>query len=156
VTVVVVPDGKAPNPVPSDATLRLVCAHLNVHRLLTAEVHVVPPDYRRVRIEGRVVVAPDADLAEVKGAIDNRLATYFHPLAGGEDGSGWPFGGTIYYSQVLRQILEIAGVLRADSASFAIWLDEQQGDPCADMPLPAGALTWSDGHGVAVSYGGGA
>ena len=47
VTVIVVPDNDQPNPTPSEATIRLVCAYLNQRRLLTTELYVIPPSYVR-------------------------------------------------------------------------------------------------------------
>src|SRR5262249_9468648 len=41
ITVIVVPDGDGPAPVPSEGTLRTVCAYLDQRRLLTAELYVV-------------------------------------------------------------------------------------------------------------------
>ena len=43
VTVIVIPESPAPNPLPNEATLATVCQHLNLHRLLTAELFVVAP-----------------------------------------------------------------------------------------------------------------
>ena len=74
VTVIVVPESDAPNPIPGDATLALVCAHLNVHRLLTSEVYVVAPKYRLVQIDASIVVKPDSDLSVVKKAVEQALA----------------------------------------------------------------------------------
>ena len=44
VTVIVVPNGADddPSPLPSDGTLRTVCAYLNLRRLLTTELYVIP------------------------------------------------------------------------------------------------------------------
>ena len=30
--------------------------------------------------------------------IRQRLLDFFHPLKGGQDGNGWDFGGTVYFS----------------------------------------------------------
>jgi predicted phage baseplate assembly protein len=100
VTVIVVPNSTAPNPTPSEGTLRSVCASLNKARLLTTELYVVPPTYQQVSVSATVTAEDTADLAQVKQAIDAALLAYFHPLTGGEDGTGWPFGGSIYYSRV--------------------------------------------------------
>ena len=86
VSVIVVPDSKAPNPMPSDGTLRTVCAYLDARRLLTTELYVLRPSYQLIEIKGQVVAADSADLAEVSQAIDAALVRYFHPLNGGEDG----------------------------------------------------------------------
>lgn len=153
VTVIVVPESDAPNPIPGDATLALVCAHLNVHRLLTSEVYVVAPKYRLVQIDANIVVKPDSDLSVVKKAVEQALTAWFHPLTGGADGTGWPFGGTIFYSDVYRVILQIPGVARLLDNQLVIWLDKQRQDFCRDVPLNDGELTYSLAHQISVSYG---
>lgn len=153
VTVIVVPESDAPNPIPGDATLALVCAHLNVHRLLTSEVYVVAPKYRLVQIDANIVVKPDSDLSVVKKAVEKALTAWFHPLTGGADGTGWPFGGTIFYSDVYRVILQIPGVARLLDNQLVIWLDKQRQDFCRDVPLNDGELTYSLAHQISVSYG---
>jgi len=152
VTVIIVPESDAPAPTPSEATIRIVCAHLNDHRLLTSEVYVVAPRYHRVKIEAEVVVRPDADLAEVKNKLDERLKDFFHPLKGGDLGKGWEFGRDIFYSDVYRVILQVSGVDRIRNNQLFIWLDKERYDACRDVPLETGALLYSTEHAIKVSY----
>ncbi len=153
VTVIVVPDSDAPNPMPSPATVSIVCAHLNAHRLLTSEVFVVAPTYRLVKIEADIVARPEADLAEVKNMLEDNLTNYFHPLLGGDKSTGWEFGGAIYYSEVVRVVLQTPGVARIKDSQFFIWLEEEKQDFCKDVPLERGELTYSNGHQIRMSYG---
>ena len=150
VTVIVVPDTGAPNPMPSPGTLRTVCAYLDMRRLLTTEVYVVPPTYHQVEIRGDVVALNDADLGEVKEGIEQALLAFFHPLTGGEDGLGWPFGGDIYFSQVYQRVFNVAGVGRIER--LVIVLDGEEYDECRNVPIAAGALIYSTAHDVAVNY----
>ncbi len=152
VTVIVVPESDAPNPLPNETTLAAVCAHLNRVRLLTTEVHVVPPQYRRVTVEAEVVVKPDADLGEVKQAVEARLVDYFHPLRGGERGGGWEFGRDIFYSSVYRVILETPGVDRVLDSQLVLYLDETRHQFCRDVPLEEGVLLYSESHRISVAY----
>lgn len=152
VTVVVVPDSDAPKPVPGQATLSLVCAHLNKHRLLTSEVYVVPPTYRKVRVEADIMVKPEADLGEVKRGVEQALTKYFHPLKGGENGMGWAFGGEIYYSDVYRTVLQTTGVSRIRDNQLEILLDNERQVFCRDVPINIGELTYSEDHDIRVAY----
>jgi len=152
VTVIVVPDGDTPNPTPNEATLRAVCAHLDAHRLLTTEVHVAPPRYRQVRIEADVIVEPAADLAQVKQDVDALLLAYFHPLTGGPDGDGWPFGGDVFFSDVVRQVLALEGVDRIQDNNLFIWLGPDRIGPCADVETSANDLVYSTEHEIRVGY----
>lgn len=152
VTVVVVPDSDVPNPLPGEATLRIVCAHLNLHRLLASERYVIPPTYRKILIDADVAVRPEADLAEVKHAVEQNLTTYFHPLTGGDNGTGWEFGGEVFYSDVVRVVLQTAGVARVLNNNLTIQLDDQKFAPCQDAPLCENNLLYSTRHNIRVSY----
>ena len=153
VTVVVVPDSDSPNPSPNEATLAVVCAHLNKHRLLTSDVHVVAPIYHLVRIEADLIARPEADLAEVKRGVEEALTTYFHSLYGGEDGNGWPFGQDIFYSEVYRRVLQSLGVERVENNNLFIWLDNERQTFCRDVCIRTGELLYSDAHTIRVTYG---
>jgi predicted phage baseplate assembly protein len=155
VTVVVVPDNDAPNPTPGPVTLQIVCAWLNQHRLLTSEVFVTPPVYHKVRIEAKLIATPDADLAQVTKDVTAALTTYFHPLKGSNSGTGWEFGRDIYFSEVYRVVLQTKGVDRVFQNQLIIWLDNNRQLDCRDVCIETGALVYSDGHDIHVSYNGG-
>jgi predicted phage baseplate assembly protein len=113
VTVVVLPENKEETPQPSEEQLRLVCEQLNRRRLITTEVFVAGPRYVAVTaLSAEVFVSRQADLKAVQDALFSRLLGYFHPLRGGEDGAGWPFGQDIFFGHVYRQLLGVAGVTR--------------------------------------------
>ena len=150
ITVVVVPDSDAPAPMPSEGLLRTVCAYLDARRMLTAEVYVVPPTYQKASVAVDAIASDTADLAQVKRDITNRLLDYLHPLRGGEDGLGWPFGGTIYFSRVFGRVLSVAGVDTV--ARVVVTLDGLEQPECKDVPVPDGALVYSLAHDVNVGY----
>jgi len=152
VTVVVVPDSDDDRPQPGPETLAAVCAHLDQHRLLTTELHVVAPTYHRVAIEADVVVRPEADLAEVQSQLEDELERFFHPLEGGAEGQGWVFGRDVFYSEVYRVLLGVDGVDRIRDNQLLIWLDGERQEFCRDVPLEAGALLYSGEHDVRVAY----
>jgi predicted phage baseplate assembly protein len=152
VSVIVLPDGEGTAPVPSETTLRAVCVHLNAHRLVTNELYVVPPHYRDVQVGADIVVRPEADLAIVDRALSTRLATYFHPLRGGEDGEGWPFGGTVYYSSLCRVVLDVPGVSRIKDNQLTLELDGEAQAFCRDVPIEAGQLLRALTAQLRVSY----
>jgi len=150
VTVIVVPDGDAPNPRPSEGTLRSVCAYLDPRRLLTTELYVIGPAYQQVEIRATVIVQNNADLGEVKDAVEQTLLTYFHPLKGGEDGQGWPFGGAIFFSRVYHRVFGVPGV--QSISRLVIVLDGEEMPDCTDVPIDAAALLYSTQHSIDVQY----
>jgi hypothetical protein len=127
--------GKAP--APSEGLLRTVCEYLDARRLLTTEVFVVAPRYVPLKVQAQVVVEDDADPGAVKQALEIALARYFHPLKGGDDGEGWPFGGALRYSKIVQRAfadgVDTVPLLR-------LTLDGEEKPECRDVPLEANAL----------------
>ena len=150
VTVVIVPDNDQPNPIPSEGTIRLVCAYLNKRRLLTTEVFVVPPAYVRVDTQVQLTASPLSDLAVVVESAQQALVDYFHPLRGGDDKLGWPFGGTIFFSRVYQQLLSVPGVVRVDK--LTIQVDGEPAADCTNVPIPPVTLLYSGEHEVVAGY----
>jgi len=150
VSVIVVPDSGSDQPTPSEGTMRTVCAYLDERRLLTTEVFILRPTYQRVEVRADVIVLDDADLQQVKTAIEAELTRYFHPLSGGDDGQGWAFGGRIFYSKVVNRVFSIAGV--ASVEQLDLYLDGDKKDRCTDIDLKPYALTFSTGHRIVVHY----
>lgn len=149
VTLIVVPDSDQPKPMPSEGTLRTVCACLNERRLMTTELYVIRPSYREISVRAEVITQPTADVATVKEAIQTALSDYFHPLKGGEDGQGWPFGGDIYFSLVYRKVLEISGVQRIQTLEMT--LDGEAVPDFTDVALADDVLLYSTEHDIQVS-----
>jgi len=150
VTVVVVPDSDDPEPRPSEGTMRTVCAYLDQRRLLTTELYVAPPAYQEVSVAVEVVADDAADLAEVQRQVERTLLTYFHPLKGGENGRGWPFGGTISFSRTFQRVFSVPGVSSVDR--LVITVDGVEAPECRDVPLQPDALASSRRHEVSVGY----
>jgi hypothetical protein len=89
-------------------------------------------------------------LAEVTLAVTTALLKYLHPLTGGDDGLGWPFGGPIFFSALFQQIFSTPGVQRVESV--VINLDGTAYPPCQDVSIKAGALVYSTDHQIQVNY----
>lgn len=150
VTVLVIPYSTDPNAVPSAQTLQLVANWLDSHRLITTEVYVQGPVYREVQIQVSVIADPKYSIATVTQSLTNQLLSYFNPITGGADGTGWAFGATIYSSETFRQILITPGVLRIVSGTLLTYVDGvlQQGD----VTLAPSEVVYSINHTVTVTY----
>ncbi|WP_137148778.1 putative baseplate assembly protein [Mycolicibacterium sp. CR10] len=151
VTVIIVPHSDSPRPQPSEATVRTVCAHLDMHRLLGSEIHVTGPRYRKVRVRTRLTVREDADLGAARRSVEAALTAFFHPLTGGADGTGWPLGGTIHFSLVYRAVL-VADPGIAVVEEVVIVVDDEDQPVCTDVPIGPLELLYSDGHDVTTGY----
>lgn len=168
VTVLVVPDGPDPQqPIASDQTLASVAQYLDKFRLVTCELYVSRPIYRRVEIQARVIVQPSANSGEVQTALETALLNFYNPLIGGQPppappgatttstvpppGTGWPFGGTIFVSEAYRQILQVAGV-QYIQGTIQIYLDGTLQPKDQDISLQPFELVYSTNHTLDVSY----
>jgi len=146
VTVIVVPDGEAPNPLPNAHTLAKVANHLDRLRLISTELHVVAPTYNEVSIEADMVVGRTANPQIVREELEARLNAFLHPLTGGADGLGWPFGGNIYYSDIYRIIIETRDVLRLADGQLAIRVNGELAPFCRDIEICPGELVYAAPH----------
>jgi hypothetical protein len=117
VSVIVVPDApEVVEPQPTPSFLRAVCEQLDEHRLVTTEVHVVPPQYCRLcNFVITVKAQPGYTRALLQDLVTARLATYLHVLRGGADQTGFPFGGQVHVADLLAQVFRSEGVERVDS-----------------------------------------
>jgi len=143
VGVLVVPAGPDTDepPVPDPATLRAVEGHLAT-AAAPAGVRVIAgaPDYQRVAVEAWLVLDPDLERADVLSRASAGLVSYLHPVRGGVDGGGWPFGGPVRHVALVRLLLSVPGVRAVPRLSVIV--DGVRVPPCADQPLRPYALPW--------------
>lgn len=152
VTVIVVPDSVSARTVPSEGTRAAVKNWLDCHRLITTELYVVAPRYREVRIEVRVIVDRGAVSSQVAKTLQDKLLAYFHPLTGGTNGTGWEFGGSIYFSDTYRIILETPGVARLDVKDLTTYVDGLLIKPAINVVLQNDELVFSQTHQVFANH----
>lgn len=113
VQLIVVPYCRLPAPMPSRALLDAVARYMEPRRLVTSELHVRPPAYRRLTVHATLHLACASDVADdvIKRAIA-RINAFIDPLTGGPDGGGWPIGRTVYRNELLALVASIEGVAR--------------------------------------------
>ena len=119
ITVVVVPaappDVGAPEP--SDGFVRAVRQHVSERKLLGDRVHVTGPQYVALDIDvtGRVRARYADGGHDV--AVRTAIEEFVHPLTGG-GGDGWPFGHTLYRSDVVELLAELDVIDRIDEVTI--------------------------------------
>ena len=110
ISVILVPRGTGSNLEPTPALLQAVRDALEPARLITTRLHVVKPHYVQVGVRVTLVLAPDVLEAAVAAQAAAKLAAFLHPLTGGEDGTGWPFGRNVYASEIYQLLDTLPGV----------------------------------------------
>jgi hypothetical protein len=126
VSVVILPEPTDENdhyPEPADALRSALHDFFDVRRTLTTRHHMVGPHYVEVTIGASLALHEDALTAEAAAAalIQARTAliAFFHPLSGGPDRLGWPFGRAIYASEVYAVLEQIPLVNYVEDVTLA-------------------------------------
>ncbi|HSW23711.1 MAG TPA: putative baseplate assembly protein [Burkholderiaceae bacterium] len=113
VQLIVVPRCGKPAPMPSRALLDAVARYLEPRRLVTSELHVRPPRYRRLAVHATLHIDCTAHEAnDVLREANTRLDAYLDALIGGPDGTGWPIGRPVYRNELLALLAGLSGVAR--------------------------------------------
>jgi hypothetical protein len=114
---------------------------------VTTRVRVIPPLYAQVTVRTRVSAQEGVNPDDLRKRVAERLLAFLHPLKGGEDGTGWPFGRGVYRSEVIAAIKGVSGVecvletiLSGDSCTRA--------DGAGNLMIDRDALVYSERHEV--------
>jgi predicted phage baseplate assembly protein len=124
VEVVVVPRGDAESLdlakrlVPAPELLRYVKNSLDERRLVGTVVHVVRPSYVEISLRLTLVRRAVGQTDRIRRDIEERLRRYLHPLVGGREGTGWPFGRAVYKTDLAHLVEVVPGVETIDSITI--------------------------------------
>jgi len=98
-------------PEPSEGFLKTVQTHLESRRLVTTNLHVQGPKYVEVKVRCNVFLKKRASETQVREDIDRALKDFLDPVSGGpEKGKGWPFGRSVFTSEVSQLLAKAPGV----------------------------------------------
>lgn len=114
VSVVVFPseDLRDPNaPLPDLDLLRRVAKHLDARRLVTTELYVIPPTYKRIAVSAGVAVRNGYQVDAVRRWVELILRQYLAPVPPfGPDGRGWPLGRAVRRAELEAVAVQVEGV----------------------------------------------
>jgi len=147
VTVVVLPyalesTGRPPHP--SEGFLATVERHLSAARLVTTTLHVIAPTFVPVDVGCTVFLGRGANEGEARLTVQRRLNTFLDPVRGGPDGSGWPFGRSVFASEIHALLLQ------DDAVESVAWVTLNHRAPEQPLPLPSTGLPTAGRHAVTV------
>jgi predicted phage baseplate assembly protein len=148
ITLLVLPFLPKDRPAPSPALRRAVAAYLAPRRMLGTRVEIVGPQYVDVAVRARVRALANTDARQVSASIVQSINGFFHPLVGGPDGTGWPFGRDVYRSEVLQIIDESAGVDHVLSLEL---VDGAGKTSCGNVCVPLTALVAAGDHVIEIA-----
>jgi hypothetical protein len=97
-------------------------------------VTVRSPYFVQARVEAEIVASSVDAVSGVESAVRDRLAAFLHPVDGGPDGLGWPFGRRIWPSDLHGAVADIADLDRIVAISIEAIVP---GENLAAMPLHA-------------------
>ncbi len=150
ITVIVLPRLPRHRPVPSAGLLRTVGAYLGRRRVIGTRIQVVGPTYLEVAVRARVSVHPGVERTALQKRLIDAINAFFDPLTGGPggaDGTGWPFGRSVYRSEVLQVLDETPGV----DCVLSLELVPAGGSPvCGNLCLRSTDLVAAGAHTIEV------
>ena len=106
------PHSQAPQPQPSFGLRRQVESFLSAQfpASMAGQIIVTGPDYQPVGVEAVIAPVDITTAGAVLGVTTRTLLAFLHPLTGGPDGAGWPFGRDVFLSDVAAVLEASPGV----------------------------------------------
>ncbi|MDN5760690.1 MAG: putative baseplate assembly protein [Microlunatus sp.] len=128
---------------------------LDERRLVGTRLLVQPPDYRWLTAVVSLSCRSRFDPQEVRTEVQRALYQLYHPLVGGPDGAGWPFGRSVQSHEVHAALARIPGVDMSREVRVALYpaeADSGRRDAAVErIDLPPTALVYSFDHQVRVT-----
>jgi predicted phage baseplate assembly protein len=138
--------------VPSPDTLQKITDRLEEGRVIGTRAIVEPPVYRGITIVAKLKARPRTNPTRLQEEALAALYDYFHPITGGPDGTGWPFGRPISVGEVYSVLQALRGTEIVEDARLfgADPVTGQRGQQTQRLELETHALVFSYEHQVLV------
>ena len=138
--------------VPHADMLGNIAAALDEKRSIGARVMVEPPAYQGVTVVAMMRARSWADPARLQDTATRALYQYLHPISGGLDGNGWPFGRPVHVGEVFALLQSLPGVEMVEDARLfaANPITGERGQAAQRVDVASNALVFSYEHQVRV------
>jgi uncharacterized phage protein gp47/JayE len=129
---------------PGDPVFDEVVDFLDARRAVGVRMIVEPADYQGVRVVATVTRAGFEPADQVQARAAAALRTYLHPVRGGRDGQGWPFGRPVVAGELFGVLLDVPGIELVDEVVLYPWdpVTDQAGDRTDRIELTQHSLCW--------------
>ncbi len=135
VSIIIVPKSPYAKPMPSDELLKRIYRYLEKQRLLATELFIIPPEYTEISVNTIVKMKPRFVKKTIENNVKTELDKFLNPLTGGVEGNGWPFGRSVYLSEIYQIIDSAEGVDYVQSVT----LNNEE----VDIDIPSHGLVYS-------------
>ena len=156
VTVIILPDVSDVKPTPSPELRRRVETFLKESCPNVASVRVIPPSYVRIDVTSEIVTQAIDAVPSVEHEAKKRIEDFLHPLTGGPQAAGWPFGAIPCVSDLYAILEEMEDVDHVRSVSLTLHVEDSQTMGITDTPgalqLPEYVLPYSGEHAITVRF----
>jgi predicted phage baseplate assembly protein len=137
---------------PDAETLARIADYLDERRVIGARVVVEPPVYQGVTVVTRLRARPRVRKSRLQAAALEALFSYFHPLLGGPDKEGWPFGRPVHVGEVYAVLQRLQGTEFVEEALLfaADPITGDRGPAMQRIDIGRHALVFSFDHQVRI------
>lgn len=115
----VIPGSANTRPMPGEGFLKTVENHLKEKCLATTNLHVTGPFYAAISVSATVQIHPRTRPEIVQKNVEKALNDFLHPLSGGPEKKGWPFGRQVHQSEIVQVIQGAEGVACVESVALS-------------------------------------
>ena len=138
--------------VPGADTLQRITDRLEESRVIGTRAIVEPPVYRGITVVAKLKARPRVNPTRLQEEALAALYEYFHPITGGPDGTGWPFGRPVSVGEIYSVLQAIRGTEVVEDARLfgADPVTGQRGQQTQRLELETHALVFSYEHQVLV------
>lgn len=129
----------------SESSRVAIYRHLCKHRLITTQIEVNSPEYIQITVTATVRVKQGYNLDNMGQKIEGSLKMFLDPLIGGINGKGWPFGRSVFKSEIYECINNVNGVDCIQQVSM------ENGEYAGDkINISPNGLVYSERHYIKV------
>ena len=138
--------------VPGEDTLKRISRRLDEARVIGTRVLIEPPVYRGVTVVAKLKPRSGANATRLQVDALEALYNYFHPIVGGPDRTGWPFGRPVHVGEVYSVLQGLRGAELVEDARLfgADPVTGQRGQAVQRLQIEPHALVFSYEHQVLV------